>query len=217
MGNKERRAREREQMREDILDAAIELFHELGFEKTTIRRIADKIEYTPGNIYAYFKNKNDILFGIHQRGFKLLYDMEMTVVDTPDPSERLIKLGQTYIQFGLQHRQYYDLMFIDSSIQQVIHEDDSWQEGQSSYTVLRDTVAECIQTGALPPNDADSITFGMWAFVHGLVSLYVRGRSAMIPDEYMPQVLQASYTYFQTAFFPHKNVENILNSEAFVV
>ena len=217
MASKDRRAREREQMRENILEAATELFHELGFEKTTIRRIADKIEYTPGNIYAYFKNKNDILFAIHQRGFKILYDLEMTVADIPDPGERLIKLGQVYIQFGLQNRPFYDLMFIDSNIQTVINEEDRWTEGQSSYGVLRETVAECIQTGVLPPSDVDSVTFGMWAFVHGLVSLYVRGRCAMIPDEYMPQVLQAAYGYFQTAFFPHKNIDTLLNSEAFTV
>jgi len=217
MGSKERRERDREQMRENIIDAATTLFHEFGFEKTTIRRIADKIEYTPGNIYAYFKNKNDILFAIHQRGFKILYTMEMTVAEIPDPAERLIKLGQVYIQFGLRNRPYYDLMFIDSNIQTVIHEDDRWKEGQDSYGVLRATVAECIQTGVLSTSDVDSVTFGLWAFVHGLVSLYVRGRCAMIPEEYMPQVLQESYAYFQNAFFPHKDIPALLDSDAFVV
>ncbi|MDP6042348.1 MAG: helix-turn-helix domain-containing protein, partial [Candidatus Latescibacteria bacterium] len=64
MGSKERREREREEMRENILNATMELFVEHGIEKTTIRRIADKIEYTPGNIYAYFKNKNEIIYAI---------------------------------------------------------------------------------------------------------------------------------------------------------
>lgn len=217
MGSKERREREREEMRESILEAATELFHENGFDKTTIRRIAEKIEYTPGNIYAYFKNKNDILYAVHQRGFKILYDLEIQVKDISDPAERLVKLGQTYVQFGLQNRPYYDLMFIDSNIQDVIHQEDRWNEGQNSYSVLRETVAECIQTGALAPSDVDSVAFGMWAFVHGLVSLYVRGRCAMIPEEHMPQILQSAYTYFQTAFFPHKNIEDLVKFEAFVI
>lgn len=217
MSAKDRREREREQMRENILDAATELFHENGFDKTTIRRIADKIEYTPGNIYAYFKNKNDILYAVHQRGFNILYALEKQAENIVDPAERLIKLGQIYVQFGLQNRPYYDLMFIDSNIQDVIHQEDRWNEGQNSYDILRNTVAECIQTGTLAHSDVDSVAFGMWAFVHGLVSLYVRGRCAMIPEEYMPQILQSAYTYFQTAFFPHKDVSKLVHSESFSV
>ena len=163
MGNKERREREREEMRENILNAAMELFVEHGFEKTTIRRIADKIEYTPGNIYAYFKNKNEIIFAIHQRGFRILYDMEMTVVDTPDPAERLVKLGQVYIQFALTHRPFYDLMFIDSHVQEVISDDKHWSEGQNAYNILKEIVADCIRTGAIPHGDVDSVTFAMWS------------------------------------------------------
>lgn len=215
MSNQDRRQREREQMRENILEAATALFHEYGFDKVTIRRIADKIEYTPGIIYAYFKNKNEILYAIHQRGFDILYDLEMTVVKTRDPVERLVKLGQVYIQFALTHRSYYDLMFIESDIQQVISEEERWLEGQRAYGVLRDTLAECIQTGAMPPGDVDSVAFGIWAFVHGLVSLFVRGRCAMIPDKNIPVVLQAAYTYMYRALTGRRDIAAMLHAEAF--
>jgi len=52
----ERRERERHEMRERIIEAALGLFTTEGYDKTTLRRIADDIEYTPGTIYAYFKD-----------------------------------------------------------------------------------------------------------------------------------------------------------------
>ena len=215
MGNKERREREREEMRENILNAAIELFLEHGFEKTTMRRIADKIEYTPGNIYAYFKSKNEIIYAIHQRGFQILYDMEMTVVDTPDPGERLVKLGQIYIQFGLTHRPFYDLMFIESHMQKVISDEKHWAEGQNAYGILRQTVADCIDSGALPHGDVDSVTFAMWSVVHGLVSLVVRGRCTMIPDDLMPQVLRSAFAYVNTGLLDRNDIPAMLRPSAF--
>lgn len=215
MGSKERREREREEMKENILNAAIELFVEHGVEKTTIRRIADKIEYTPGNIYAYFKNKNEIIYAIHQRGFRMLYQQEMTVVDTPDPAERLVKLGQVYIQFALENRPFYDLMFIDSHVQKVISDEKHWSEGQNAYGILRQTVADCIQSGAIPHGDVDSVAFAMWSFVHGLVSLVVRGRCAMIPDDIMPQVLRSAYAYVNTGLTKRNDVPAMLRTDAF--
>lgn len=215
MGSKERRERAREKMRENILNAAIELFLEHGIKKTTIRRIADKIEYTPGNIYTYFKNKNEIIYAIHQRGFQILYDMQMTVVDTRDPGERLVKLGQVYIQFALMHRPFYDLMFIESHVQKVILDEKHWEEGQNSYGILRETVSDCIQSGALPHGDVDSVTFAMWSFAHGLVSLVVRGRCAMIPDEIMPQVLRSGFAYINTGLLERNDIPAMLRTDAF--
>ena len=57
MGVQERRAREKENIREEILDAARTLFVKEGYENVSIRKIAAKIEYAPGTIYLYFEDK----------------------------------------------------------------------------------------------------------------------------------------------------------------
>ena len=70
MGVTERKERHKEDLKKDILTAAKELFTEKGFEATSIRAIAEKIEYSPATIYLYYKDKNEIVHALHQDGFQ---------------------------------------------------------------------------------------------------------------------------------------------------
>ena len=69
MGISDRKEREKEEMRRRILESAKKLFLELGYEKTSVRAIAEDIEYSPATIYLYFKDKNELLFALHQEAF----------------------------------------------------------------------------------------------------------------------------------------------------
>ena len=64
MGVKERREREKESLRQDILDVAREMFATEGYESVSMRKIADKIEYSPTTIYLYFKDKNELFYAL---------------------------------------------------------------------------------------------------------------------------------------------------------
>ena len=72
MGIKERQERDRESVRRGILDAARELFVSEGFRNVSIRKIAERIEYSPAAIYSYFPSKDDIFFALAEEGFRLL-------------------------------------------------------------------------------------------------------------------------------------------------
>src|ERR687890_1276210 len=72
MGIKERQERDREAVRRSILDAARELFVAEGFQNVSIRKIAERIEYSPAAIYGYFPSKDDIFFALADEGFQLL-------------------------------------------------------------------------------------------------------------------------------------------------
>src|SRR4026209_700411 len=74
MGIKERQERDREAVRRAILDAARELFVAEGFQNVSIRKIAERIEYSPAAIYGYFPSKDDIFFELAEEGFRLLGD-----------------------------------------------------------------------------------------------------------------------------------------------
>src|SRR6516162_9715634 len=74
MGIKERQERDREAVRRAILDAARELFVTEGFQHVSIRKIAERIEYSPAAIYSYFPSKDDIFFALAEEGFRLLGD-----------------------------------------------------------------------------------------------------------------------------------------------
>src|ERR1041384_6370662 len=73
MGIKERQERDREAVRRGILDAARELFVCEGYRNVSIRKIAEKIEYSPAAIYGYFPSKDDIFYALAEEGFRLLH------------------------------------------------------------------------------------------------------------------------------------------------
>src|SRR5690242_15267152 len=91
MGIKERHERDREMVRQLILDAARDLFVKEGFENVSIRKIAEKIEYSPAAIYGYFPSKDDIFFSLAEDGFRLLYGSRerFTEMNALPPLERI--------------------------------------------------------------------------------------------------------------------------------
>ena len=88
----DRKEREKEEMKARILEAAKKLFLENGFEKTSIRNIAEEIEYSPGTIYLYFKDKNDLLFALHQQAFGVLMASFMNVATISDIYDLLLTI-----------------------------------------------------------------------------------------------------------------------------
>src|SRR5689334_19919499 len=110
MGIEERKSREKDEMRKLILQTAMHLFLEEGIDNVSLRKIADKIEYSPAAIYSYFKDKGEIVLALHNEGFTKLYSMQTSLDNISDPLEKLRKMGQVYMQFALENRDYYDLM-----------------------------------------------------------------------------------------------------------
>src|SRR5215471_1856492 len=113
MGVQERRAREKQELRQEILDAARDLFVRQGFENVSMRKIAEKIEYSPTTIYLYFKDKADLLDCICEETFARLI-RKQTILDqtVADPIERLRRGLRGYIEFGLKHPNHYRVTFM---------------------------------------------------------------------------------------------------------
>ena len=108
MGRKERRLAEREHIRKIIFDAASDIIIEDGFEKLSIRKIADRIEYSPGVIYNYFKDKNEIVERIIAENIKRICDSMLSLgLQEMSPKEAL-ELGLTrFAGIMLENRQQY--------------------------------------------------------------------------------------------------------------
>jgi AcrR family transcriptional regulator len=172
-GSKQRRAREKEGLREEILDAARTLFVKEGYESVSIRKIADKIEYAPGTIYLYFHDKAEILDRICEETFaKLLRKMDAIEHDTAAPLDKLRRGLRTYIQFGLENPNHYIVTFIQAKGHlgsKSVFE----TTGRKAFSCLRGGVQECVDAGVLVSNDADELAQTMWAGIHGLTSLLI--------------------------------------------
>ena len=184
MGISERKERLKEDLKRRILDAARELFLEKGYEETSIRNIAEKIEYSPTTIYLHFKDKDALFHELHVEGFNLLRNKMQVLLSVADPMERLKAMAVIYVQFALEHRELYDLMFIMDAPMNAVDEDKSkWQEGQNTFDVLLNTIRQCMQQGHFRGMDPEAVAFVVWSTVHGMVSLHIRNRCLKVISE----------------------------------
>ena len=174
MGVKERRAREKEQLRRQILAAARELFVNEGYESVSMRKIASKIEYSPTTIYLYFKDKADLLDSVCKETLlDLLTTLELLKEDKSDPVETLRKSGRAYVEFGLKYPQDYKLTFV---VRPQFQKGLGLQEGsvgERVFNYLRATVSECIRQKAFREVDVEITGQALWSAVHGVTLLLI--------------------------------------------
>jgi AcrR family transcriptional regulator len=174
MGVKERRARERTQVRERILDAALEVFAADGAEALTMRALADAIEYSPPVIYAHFRDKDAIIEELCYRQLRTLAKAFATFRDL-DPVEKLRQIGYVYTDFAVDHPSHFRFLFLTSH--SYAKTDDAVKDDpeQNAYAFLRQTAEECIAAGAFRPEytDAEEIAQICWGSAHGVVALHI--------------------------------------------
>src|SRR5258707_379359 len=107
-----RRERLKQELRDEILDAARDLFATEGYANVSMRKGAQKVGCAPGTIYLYFEDKDAIPSAICIETFaKLNKRMEAIRHDQGEPMERLRRGGRAYIQFGLDHPYHYLVTF----------------------------------------------------------------------------------------------------------
>jgi len=178
MGIAERKEKQKTEIRKMILDASMKLFVEEGFEHVTMRKIADLIEYSPTTVYLYFKDKNEILYSLHELGFQKMGELNRNLADIKNPLMRLHKMGENYIEFGLSQPEFYDVMFIQRAPMQVLESmtNCDWKHGETTLNVLKETIAECMEKGFIKEGNVDAVSMAIWGMVHGLVSLAIRQR-----------------------------------------
>ena len=174
MGTKERRAREKEQLQRQILSAARELFVNEGYENVSMRKIADKIEYSPTTIYLYFKDKADLLDSVCKETLlNLLNTLELLKRDKSDPVEVLRKSGKAYVEFGLKYPQDYKLTFV---VRPQFQKGLGLQEGsvgERVFDYLRAMVSECIRQERFRQVDVEITGQALWSAVHGVTLLLI--------------------------------------------
>jgi AcrR family transcriptional regulator len=121
LGLKERQERDREAVARAILDAARELFVTHGYEEVSIRKIAERIEYSPAAIYGYFPSKDDIFFALAEEGFRLLfsYSGSAAAARPEDPVDSIRVMFWRYFEFSKEHPEYFALMFLDRTVPRI--------------------------------------------------------------------------------------------------
>jgi AcrR family transcriptional regulator len=178
MGVKERREREKSETRDKILDAARELFVTEGYEGVSMRRVAEKIEYSPTAIYVYFADKNELFHELCRQDFARLQEVMQSAEMPADPVERLRQIGRSYIQFGMRFPNHYVFMFMTPHLPQEPDEEDREIMGnpeEDAYAMLKWAVQEAINARCFRDEvqDAELVSQSLWASVHGVISLNI--------------------------------------------
>ena len=179
-----RKERQKEELRTKILQSAKALFIEKSYHETSIRNIAERIDYSPTTIYLYFKDKDDVFYALHQEGFALLNQYFKPLAFVEDPYQRLKAVMKAYIRFALENREFYDLMFINRAPMNALDDKcDEWDEGKHSFQALVNTVTQCIGKGYFNGMEPETLSFTLWAMVHGICSLEIRERCNVLTED----------------------------------
>ena len=178
MGVKERREREKTETRDKILDAARELFVTEGYEGVSMRKVAEKIEYSPTAIYVHFADKEELFRELCHQDYARLAQVFQSSVMSTDPIERVRQIGAIYIDFGIRFPNHYKFMFMTPQPQHDLDDKDREMHGnpeKDAYAFLRWAVQQAIDAGCFREelHDAELLSQTLWASVHGVISLQI--------------------------------------------
>ena len=175
MGRKERRLRNQQEIKQSILEAARAIALAEGWSNVTMRKIADRIEYSHAAIYDYFENKDVLLLELVHEGFRLLEaDLKRARALAHDPEEAVQFIAHGYLSFAWRYPELYRLMYGLDGVTFSISEPE--KEGLQIEDVVALTVKEVLDShGWSTEHLADQINI-LWGIAHGLVTLTLADR-----------------------------------------
>jgi AcrR family transcriptional regulator len=185
---KSKRLERKEETRRRILEVAKELFLKHGYDEVSIRKIADKLAISPTTIYLYYKDKGDVIYALHQEGFKSLAVQFDVLRNVDEPFERLKAMGRIYIKFALENPDFYELMFIMKEPIDFVNRScaSEWEEGGAAFGALVNTVADCQNKGYFNGIELHAMALYIWATIHGICSLKLQGHLDHVVKEHLP-------------------------------
>ena len=183
MGTKERQDRERQAVTTAILDAARDLFIAEGYQSVSIRKIAERIEYSPAAIYSYYASKDDIFLALAAEGFHRLDEKVRAAMTTDDPLENVRGCWWAFYQFSQEQPAFFQLMFVDHSVPRITEQWEGFEFLQQMLTHAVNAIQTAIDAGAFPatlnPNAAMHM---LWASLIGPGVVGIRHRLATGED-----------------------------------
>jgi AcrR family transcriptional regulator len=179
MGVQDRRARQKQLLRQQILDAARELLVREGYDSLSMRRVAERIDYSPTAIYLHFKDKQELVFSLCEETFaKLVRELEGLAREFPDPMVRLRKGMERYIRFGLKNPNHYIPAFVlppppDLEAKRLESMHSAESNAMRALATLRDAIADGVKAKKLRKVDPDIAARAAWASIHGITALLI--------------------------------------------
>lgn len=192
MASKDRILRLKEETRANILDAALRIVKEEGWQALSMRKIADKIEYTAPIIYEYFSNKEAILLELNRQGYlKLAKELQEAKDAHTGPADQLEAMWLAYWNFAFANKELYQGMFgiTTSCACEMVNK---LPEAELPWDIFTASIGELMKIDDMDSEIICTKYYTFWSIVHGLVSINLldRGNS----DEINRQVLRDAIT-----------------------
>ncbi len=174
MGIQERKERQKQNLRREILTAVLDLFVNEGYQCVSMRKLADKIQYSPTTIYLHFKDKAELLECVCEQMFaQLAQTFTEIVAHSRSPLEALRQSCRAYVNFGLEHPDEYTVAFMFGSGQRLAQDAVAFPMAMQAFNQLLAGVEACMSVGELEPADAGMVSQVVWAGIHGITSLLI--------------------------------------------
>lgn len=167
-----RREQHKQELRRVILDAAREIFAREGYESFSMRKLAAKIEYSPGSIYLHFKNKEELFETLVEESFERLLQALNKIKNghaEDDPAEALKKGLRAYVDFGLRNPNDYRFAFLLR--RPVVKRP---YRVHPAFGAMRHMVGRCVEEKRFRAVDVETTSQALWAAVHGITSLLIQ-------------------------------------------
>lgn len=189
MGAKERREREREQRKSQILDTARALLLEKGMNATSINQIAKRSELSVGAIYFYFKDKEELFAALQVEGLELLRQTISQAVDRKlSPEKKIRSIASAYLRFSEEHKNYFDIInyFLTSpeTIFPAKLKKEIDEHGNASITTLTLAIREGIDCGQFKAVDPRRQAIILWSAFNGMIQLKKLQKTILVKNEY---------------------------------
>ncbi len=196
-----------EQIKEKILNAALDIIIREGYENLSMRNIARRIGMTAANLYNYFSSKDELYLTLLRNAFqKLNNSLRYMVRDVNDPLQKLMRIGEAYINFAIKNKNYYEIMlmtsaprysdFIGTEMERLAYE--SKKTGIEVFNFILDILTEAFPE--VGPGKARLILLELWSNLHGIVSLYNYGVLQELEDrpiDTLNRVKELAFEIFQ--------------------
>ena len=188
MASKDRILRLKEETRINILDAALQIVKEEGWQALSMRKIADVIEYTAPIIYEYFSNKDAIILELTRRGYLILArDLEEAKGKHRLPAKQLEAMWLAYWNFAFAHKELYQAMFgitTNCCCAQV----NTLPEAAKPWELFSKVIGDLMGVEDIDEDVICTKYYTFWSVVHGLISINILSRGNS--DEVNRQVLK---------------------------
>lgn len=180
MGVAERKEREKEQRRNDIIDAAEKVFFSKGVENATMDEVATAAEYSKGTLYLYFKNKNELFHGIICRALGKLYEMfTAATAGKPNGLARIYALGQAYHQFYETEPEYFMALLHQEKLEvdkETLENSYSFacchKVGNKIFDFIKQCIEEGIEDGSVhKDHDPSKLSLILWGHTAGVLHI----------------------------------------------